>query len=850
MRKVSLLALIVIWYAILGSCSFQYSKDIKNTRIENADSLNRDNIKSFNLGIYAAFGFGGDEVPKLYNDSMLVFFHNRVKTNNGYTSYISQLFLYNLNSGKTNEFEDNPLHNHRNNEAIEYAAIANNSKQLNWFHFLKSGEFSRGGWFGSQNEKFNVFSLSLKPLLLVERVYDSFMGRESGYKYSYNVVIPKNISDALKLPPKNSVEELFKNKMFFDGVTDYLVNNPSNFDSTIILLGDKKNAMLGELLSKSSNEDLLEKIVTYIDRNLSGNIKDEVIEKLLSNDALIDKIKENPALLKICANEKVFLSIFIQAAHFRGDNNWLNTMFIEKFQKAYKEIMHVERYKTILTPENSKYSALFMQAFKNTELEMFCNNQYGEESKFKTAKESENIEQLQNFIAKFPNGKFALQAKQEIERINIIAKENQERENIVILDSLIEAGNYDKAMEYAKTIGDYVTIAYKSESHKVECLKKAVTLIKSIRDCISIAANISANNSVLEQEFYTYATTFDDFMEYQIYYPKGKFIGQVKQRINNFVKDNPSDSQVQSYVYKSVNKKDIKAISAFCEKYNNYEIAKDDLNKYVSENAQQTFADMFAANGDGKNFVEWAERGNSMFQKGEKFNIFVGGSYKNTGKIPLKIKINNTLHLIENTTKRTLLSSYVESKNEDLTAAFFLDLAPGEEAPFLNLYKITSGSGFNAGLLGGSSSNYDFATPPYTITCEYWPNQISSETQTAQQTIIDQVAKNGNVDTKKGFGQKLNSAFGLNGDFADLFVYCKTKDEPYIYLYDTDGNQIKELQSKRNTVLNQVESSFTNLDDKKDYVVKVGDKEYKVFVKDLTYFYIENGKGRAEYKKH
>jgi hypothetical protein len=240
---------------------------------------------------------------------------------------------------------------------------------------------------------------------------------------------------------------------------------------------------------------------------------------------------------------------------------------------------------------------------------------------------------------------------------------------------------------------------------------------------------------------------------------------------------------------------------------------------------------------------------------GDKYNIFIVGTVKNKSRELLPVRVQPTLHLLRTTVARMVFST-TKTTPVDLDANYYLTLRPGEEKPFIVMYQnISAGGAIGSGMIGGSTS-VDFASKKFSVNLFYPHTEPSDEVISSQQKLLADVIQNGNIKTKRSYGEDLNHFVAkLTGqkpnELTSLHVYYEI-GSPGDGIYNArlfrNGMQLQETKTEKGHL--GIKASFPGITADANYEVEMMGKRYPVVVKNsVTQFFIYNNRTKTSYER-
>jgi len=267
----------------------------------------------------------------------------------------------------------------------------------------------------------------------------------------------------------------------------------------------------------------------------------------------------------------------------------------------------------------------------------------------------------------------------------------------------------------------------------------------------------------------------------------------------------------------------------FVKRYKGTEEARSaaaEVNEFVQRNVLITDEFWWAAAGDRSWLNDFYESSRDWIGGGDQYNIFTGGILKNTSENWLTLKVNTQIHMICVKNLSLIVSRDRSTYNE----YYYIELAPGEEAPFLTLFKnVSTGTRIGSSLLFSAGSNCDIdGNNPYDINFELYPGNIPVDISEQQYRLLRAASDAGNVSTNSSPMDNVNALFNTRYDdgYGDIHVYTPAGHACTVTVSNQDG---QEITSKRT----EDDVQFTSLRRGQTYSVNVsGIGSFSIYLDD------------------
>lgn len=267
----------------------------------------------------------------------------------------------------------------------------------------------------------------------------------------------------------------------------------------------------------------------------------------------------------------------------------------------------------------------------------------------------------------------------------------------------------------------------------------------------------------------------------------------------------------------------------FVKRYKGTEEARSaaaEVNEFVQRNVLITDEFWWAAAGDRSWLNDFYESSRDWIGGGDNYNIFTGGILKNTSDNWLTLKVNTQIHMI--CVKN--LSLVVSRDRITYDEYYFIELAPGEEAPFLTLFKnVSTGTRVGSSLLFSAGSSCDIdGNNPYDIHFELYPETIPADISEQQYRLLRAAADAGNVSTNRSPMDNVNALFNTSYDdgYGDIHIYTPVGHACTVSITNQDGQEIASKSTED-------DAQFSSLRRGQTYSVKVsGIGTFSIFLDD------------------
>ncbi|MCB9267735.1 MAG: hypothetical protein H6558_22145 [Lewinellaceae bacterium] len=268
--------------------------------------------------------------------------------------------------------------------------------------------------------------------------------------------------------------------------------------------------------------------------------------------------------------------------------------------------------------------------------------------------------------------------------------------------------------------------------------------------------------------------------------------------------------------------------------------AAAEINDFLQRHVLIVDKFIWSAAGDRSWLNDFYEQSRDWISGGDKYNVFVGGVLKNTSNEWLSLKVNARVNMV-------CLSNFsiiMKRSEQTLDEYYYLELAPGEEAPILTLFRnVSTGTRVGSSLLLSAGSNCDINNDnPFGLEFEYYPENISPEVAEKQYQLMKAAAKAGNLSTRQSPMDNVNRLFNASYDdgYGNLHIYTPMGYQCTITVRDKEGRVVASEQTDDDAQLGRLRTGET-------YTVDVsGLAVFSIFLDDRIEQRIVDEEGNVE----